>query len=422
MPSMPTPTTPENAHRMASGPEKAPEASQKPSIARIKNKSRSRPRTTDELTKRAKKIIALLEKDSPFFGTGQDEADRLPTFQDQEIVCGHKLGEGEFSNVREVVEFRVEETCCCIFHGGGYPDDTPGTESSSTHTSTQSPEGQGQQDRGENKGGSNVTDDMCTLQDLGLLNMNTNEEFDPDESPTAQDEDRGFMKDHCFRDGSARYAIKQLKPNRTPEELSEAIIDIAMEAKFLARLSHSNIIKMRGTGGTPCHPRYFLVLDRLYDTLEERIDKWADEKKRLSGMMGVFGKKKYELRHLFSDRLLAALDIARALKYLHTKNIIFRDLKPENVGFDVRGDAKIFDFGLAKELLPRDQIGPDEYKASGLTGSRRCKFLFNDYLAGLFLDFTNLHLTLISLPQSFLSFRQPSRHGSRSSPLQKLWP
>jgi len=47
-------------------------------------------------------------------------------------------------------------------------------------------------------------------------------------------------------------------------------------------------------------------------------------------------------------------------------------LKPENTGFNVRGDIKLFDFGLAKELKERDlMVPPDGYEATGLTGSRR---------------------------------------------------
>jgi serine/threonine protein kinase len=49
-----------------------------------------------------------------------------------------------------------------------------------------------------------------------------------------------------------------------------------------------------------------------------------------------------------------------------------RDVKPENVGVDVRGDMRIFDFGLAKEMKPKDLVkSPEDYNATGLTGSRR---------------------------------------------------
>ena len=34
-------------------------------------------------------------------------------------------------------------------------------------------------------------------------------------------------------------------------------------------------------------------------------------------------------------------------------------------------DAKIFDFGLVKELQPKDKTGVDEYRLSGKTGTRR---------------------------------------------------
>ncbi|CAM6000411.1 unnamed protein product [Sphagnum balticum] len=41
------------------------------------------------------------------------------------------------------------------------------------------------------------------------------------------------------------------------------------------------------------------------------------------------------------------------LKYLHDRNIIFRDVKPENVMIDSRGYARLADFGLAKRANDR---------------------------------------------------------------------
>jgi serine/threonine protein kinase len=43
------------------------------------------------------------------------------------------------------------------------------------------------------------------------------------------------------------------------------------------------------------------------------------------------------------------MSIAKGMEYLHANNVIFRDLKPDNVGFDHDGVVKLFDFGLARE-------------------------------------------------------------------------
>lgn len=55
-------------------------------------------------------------------------------------------------------------------------------------------------------------------------------------------------------------------------------------------------------------------------------------------------------------------------------SIIYRDLKPENLGFDIRGDVKIFDLGFAKELTSElsagtDEYGEDVFKLTGKTGT-----------------------------------------------------
>ena len=48
------------------------------------------------------------------------------------------------------------------------------------------------------------------------------------------------------------------------------------------------------------------------------------------------------------NQLLIARQIANGLAYVHTKGIIHRDVKPDNVWIDSGGKVKIIDFGVAK--------------------------------------------------------------------------
>lgn len=116
--------------------------------------------------------------------------------------------------------------------------------------------------------------------------------------------------------------------------LSEAgLADHETKARFLAEarltgsLTHENVIAFYDYGETDQRP--FLVMEFLEgESLREQIRE---------GRAG-------DLR----SKLAIARQIASALAYVHSKGIIHRDVKPDNIRVDVTGRVKLVDFGIAK--------------------------------------------------------------------------
>lgn len=67
-----------------------------------------------------------------------------------------------------------------------------------------------------------------------------------------------------------------------------------------------------------------------------------------------------------------AAEIVSALEYLHSLQIVYRDLKPENLLINRDGHLKITDFGFAKKLRDRTWTlcGTPEYLAPEIIQSK----------------------------------------------------
>ena len=163
------------------------------------------------------------------------------------------------------------------------------------------------------------------------------------------------------RTGKGRYALKHLQERllNEPKSFQCAASDLAVEAAYMSAIDHPNILAVRGlpihgleSFAEGRHDSYFIVLDRLEHTLDRRIAHWRQQDMPLLGKAGH------------------ALQLAGALNYLHERGILFRDLKPQNIGFTADGRLKLMDFGLCREL-PAGVSSPDDvFEMSGV-GTRR---------------------------------------------------
>lgn len=152
------------------------------------------------------------------------------------------------------------------------------------------------------------------------------------------------------RTTSRTLAMKCLRPqNRSNmDQFMTGVEDLVNETAMLASLDHPNIITLHGRAGG-CATNsfrlsdgYFILLDKLVDTLEFRISSW----KRAS-----LANKKSTLLSPSTSQIKTACSIADAMSYLHSENIVFRDLKPANVGYSSNGVVKLFDFGFSKRVV-----------------------------------------------------------------------
>jgi serine/threonine protein kinase len=187
---------------------------------------------------------------------------------------------------------------------------------------------------------------------------------------------------------NACYALKCINPKRMTTEaaFATATADLAYEISIMCQLDHENIVRLEGvasedfatsfassrssssSAGKSCG--YYVLLEVLRETLACRLQRWRLHKSspaaRQNRQIPLHQQHAQMPRRLrpqtmttketrqaieYGNRIPSAMrGLAEALRYLHRKGIVVRDVKPDNVGFSPDGVVKLFDFGLARRL------------------------------------------------------------------------
>jgi serine/threonine-protein kinase len=133
-----------------------------------------------------------------------------------------------------------------------------------------------------------------------------------------------------YHEGQDRQvAVKVLGESLTS---NQAFVDrFYREAKSGALLNHPNIVHTVSVGQDQATSKHYLVLEFVdgpsaSELLEDR------------GVMSV------------GDAVHITLDIARGLEHAHSRNVVHRDIKPDNILLARTGVAKLSDLGLAKRV------------------------------------------------------------------------
>jgi eukaryotic-like serine/threonine-protein kinase len=122
-------------------------------------------------------------------------------------------------------------------------------------------------------------------------------------------------------------AIKLM--NREVSSDSDQLERFRREARAVAQLSHPHVVGVIDAGEDDGRP--YIVFEYVEgETLKERI--------RRQGQLPV------------TEAVAYAIEIARALGAAHSRHIVHRDVKPQNVLIDEEGAAKVTDFGIARTL------------------------------------------------------------------------
>ncbi len=142
-------------------------------------------------------------------------------------------------------------------------------------------------------------------------------------------------------------ALKELQSERTFDPTSQS--RFLLEARITGRLEHPGIVPVYGLGQYPDGRPYYAMRLIEGETLTQAIDRFHTRE----GSPREHGERELGFRRLLSS----LIDACNAVAYAHSRGVVHRDLKPDNIMLGPFGETLVVDWGLAKLLdSPADEF------------------------------------------------------------------
>ncbi|HET6997735.1 MAG TPA: protein kinase [Solirubrobacterales bacterium] len=139
----------------------------------------------------------------------------------------------------------------------------------------------------------------------------------------------GMSTVYLAKDGTLDRDVAVKVMHREMSEQPDQLERFRQEARAVAKLSHPNVVAVIDAGEDSGHP--YIVFEYVEgETLKQRIAR-----------LGALDTQ---------EALAYAIEIARGLTVAHARNMVHRDIKPQNVLIDAEGRAKLTDFGISRQL------------------------------------------------------------------------
>jgi eukaryotic-like serine/threonine-protein kinase len=146
-------------------------------------------------------------------------------------------------------------------------------------------------------------------------------------------------------------ALKELRPDQTGNSI--VCSRFLYEAKITAQLEHPGIIPVYelGEGKVPYYTMRFVRGRTLCEAIRTYHKKRATGEVNPVEMVGL---------------LTTFVGVCHAVAYAHSRGVIHRDLKGQNVVLGKFGEVMVLDWGLAKRIRPERLVGEDASEADAL--------------------------------------------------------